>query len=149
MNIIIDPDVTRQRTKINANPPTVRQLTALCKTVGKVLNKRKVQVDTFRFCLEKIDSHREEERRQDGTSNPDKKPQQVGGFLIRLLADGTPCVGWTMACDKFNIELLTDEAQDIADAVQLHVTGTWLYCDPDGDRRVELGMPREPTENER
>src|SRR3990172_6601914 len=151
MNVIIDPSVLEQRSKINANPPTEAQLIQLCQAVGAVLNKRGVKVRTFRFCIDKIKRgepmFEKLERRKDGTVR--KKTQIVGGYRIRLLADGTPCVGWTMECDKFNIEALADEALDIADVVQLHIAGTWPYCDPDGDRREQLGLARELTERER
>jgi hypothetical protein len=118
--------------------------------MGAVLNKRGVRIKTFRFCIDKIDKLKlfeKNEKHKDGTVT--EKMQEVGGHRIRLLVDGTPCAGWTMACDKFNIEALADEALEIVDIIQLHIAGTWPYCDPEGDRRVELGLSREPTERER
>jgi hypothetical protein len=154
MKVIVDPSVLGQRSKINANPPSTEQLTLLCEAVDAVLKKRGVRVKTFRFCIDKIDRKKQCIKHPfdcpEG-SHPDGviKSQQIGGYRIRLLADGTPCAGWTMEADKFNIELLVDEAKDIADIVQLYLAGTWPFCDPDGNRRVALGMPREPTNRER
>jgi len=155
MKVIVDPSVLEQRSKINANPPTAEQLTLLATAVGAVLRKRGVKVKTFRFCIDKIDRKKQcikhpfdcpEGSHPEGTAI---KTQQIGGCRIRLLADGTPCAGWTMEADKFNIEALAEEAKDIADVVQLYLAGTWPFCDPDGDRRVALGMSREPTNRER
>jgi hypothetical protein len=153
MKVIIDPPVLKQRNRINPNPPTAEQLEAVCRAINATLLKSGIKVRTFRFCIDYIPRLQEEEspgeKHKPRKGSKKTKNPQTGGFLIRLLVDGHPYAAWTMLCDKFNINTLAEETKDLADLIQLRRTGTWEYYDPNGDRRIKLGLPRELTERER
>lgn len=87
------------------------------------------------------------EKRKNGSLR--KVYQESGGPLICLYVNGIHMAAWTMMkTDKFNINILADEAEDMADALELRLTGIWRFHDEDGDRRVKMGLDREvpPTE---
>jgi len=87
------------------------------------------------------------EKRKNGSLR--KVYQESGGPIACLYVNGMHMASWVMMkTDKFNINILADEAEDLADTLEFRLTGTWRFHDEDGDRRVQMGLDREvpPTE---
>lgn len=74
--------------------------------------------------------------------------QQNGGPQVWLLVNGFHMATWLTQADKFDINFLADEVQDIADIIEYRLTGSWRFHDENGDRRVVLNLPREPGPTE-
>ncbi len=65
------------------------------------------------------------ERRKSGASA--NIYESIGGPEVALVVNGFRCATWILACDPLNIEVLRKGFLEIAQVVELTITGTWEF----------------------